>query len=225
MDIKRLNDKSTPLSEKIIENGDNSFKLWLEFEETSPWDDLENDFANILVDTLDGRKYGINTWTIKFLATAHDEEIKEGNQNYIIPPDLFVKELTRDCIEEAIKKLLNEGNLEEVLNESVFSLNFIEPYCDVMDMDEAYIQSLMDKLKVELPQNHILNNESFDLIAKKENNDDIILELDNGEIAVVHLTWKGSKETKGFPLTRIYKNKLDFWNKEMRQDIIEFKEQ
>ena len=30
---------------KIVENGINSFKLWLEFEDSGPWDDLENDFA------------------------------------------------------------------------------------------------------------------------------------------------------------------------------------
>ncbi|MFA7447322.1 MAG: hypothetical protein WCY77_02700 [Weeksellaceae bacterium] len=224
MNIKSLNKEMNKLSDKIIENGDCSFKLWLEFEETSPWNDLENDFANIIVDTLDGKLYGINVWTFKYLTVAQSEEQKEGNSNYIIPPDLFVKILTRDCIEETIKDLLSHGNLDEILNESSFGLNFLEPYWDALEMEENSIQSLINELKIELPENHVLYNESYELIARKTNNDDIILELDNGRIAVVHLTWKSKTEVDGYPITRIYENKIDFWNREMKQDIIEFKE-
>ena len=43
MDIKQINLEGAPLSHKIIENGDQPFRLWLEFEISSPWDDLEND--------------------------------------------------------------------------------------------------------------------------------------------------------------------------------------
>ncbi|WP_171597244.1 hypothetical protein [Marinifilum caeruleilacunae] len=52
--------KLNPLSEKIIKNGSNSFKVWIEFEESYPWENTECEFCNILVNTLDGRKYGIN---------------------------------------------------------------------------------------------------------------------------------------------------------------------
>ncbi|SEB48639.1 hypothetical protein SAMN04489761_0993 [Tenacibaculum sp. MAR_2009_124] len=41
-------------NDKIVEIGKIPFKLWLEFEISGPWEDLENDFANIIVDTLDG---------------------------------------------------------------------------------------------------------------------------------------------------------------------------
>ena len=223
MDTKSVNKGTSILSEKIIKNGNNSFKLWLEFEETSPWDDLENDFANVCVDTLDGRRYGINVWTFKFLSTAQKEEQNEGNPSYIIPPDLFVKELTRNCIEKTIKELLNEGNLEEILNESIFGLNLLEPYYDAIEMEETNIQALINELKLELPENHILYNESVELIARKVDNDDIVLELMDGRIAVVHLTWKSKKENNGYPLTRVYKDEIEFWNKEMKQDILEFK--
>ncbi len=46
------------------------FKLWLEFEETDCWNDLKNDFANVIVDMLDGRIYDINVWTYNFLETV-----------------------------------------------------------------------------------------------------------------------------------------------------------
>lgn len=101
------------------------FKLWLEFEEVDPDSrDIENDFTNVHVDLVDGRHYGINVWTFKFLETSIAQDIK-GNNNlsglYAIPPDLFVRELTRECIHETITDLLKIGDLEKVLNSSILS--------------------------------------------------------------------------------------------------------
>ncbi|WP_408033167.1 hypothetical protein [Tenacibaculum xiamenense] len=225
MDIRNLNPCS--LSEKVIENENKPFKLWLEFEISTPWDDIENDFANIIVDTLDGRSYGINVWMYKFFETAikTDEENGESlNGLYLVPPDLFVKELSRNCIEKTIADLLKNGNLEDILNNTTFELKFLAPYWDVIEMEEKNIQALMNELKVELPDDHPLLLQNTELIAKKTNNDDIILELEDKRIAVVHLTWKSEKENNGYPITRIYKDKVDFWNKQMKQDIVKFKE-
>ena len=99
------------------------FEFWLEFEEVDPenWN-IENDFANIHVDFPDGRHYGINVWTFKFLESAIKQDVESGenlNGLYKTPPDLFVKELTRDCIEKTITDLLQKGNLEDVLNPTV----------------------------------------------------------------------------------------------------------
>lgn len=101
-----------------------SFKLWLEFEEVDPknWD-IENEFCNIKVELEDGRHYGMNVWTYKFLQTAIDEDKKTG-QNlsglYQKPPDLFVKELTRGCIQQTIEDLLTIDHLEKVLNPGIY---------------------------------------------------------------------------------------------------------
>ncbi len=101
------------------------FELWLEFEEVDPtsWD-RQNDFANIHVTLVDGREYGINVWTFKYLETARSNSVK-NNENlnglYIIPPDLFVQELTRECIKATISDLLKIGDLEIVLNPSVLA--------------------------------------------------------------------------------------------------------
>ncbi|NNK28177.1 MAG: hypothetical protein HKP06_08065, partial [Flavobacteriaceae bacterium] len=76
------------------------------------------------VDLPDGRHYGINVWTYKFLATATRMDKKSGENLYGLyqtPPDLFVKELTRECIEKTISDLLQKGNLEELLNPTIFS--------------------------------------------------------------------------------------------------------
>ncbi len=99
------------------------FKLWLEFEELEPsnWN-IEDEFCNIHVELLDGRQYGINVWTFKYLETSIKQD-KENGENlnglYQSPPDLFVKELTRNCIEKVVADLLKKGDLEDCLNPSV----------------------------------------------------------------------------------------------------------
>ncbi|WP_230655800.1 hypothetical protein [Psychrobacter sp. I-STPA10] len=115
MDVKQLNLSEHPLTNKVIENSDKSFTLWLEFEHSEPWDNIDNTFANIEVNMLDGRRYVLNIWTFQFLQSVQQYE----NAEYIIPPDLFVQTLTRECIENTMIDLLKMGNLEEVLNSSV----------------------------------------------------------------------------------------------------------
>ncbi|MCR9155494.1 MAG: hypothetical protein NXI09_15425 [Bacteroidetes bacterium] len=99
------------------------FKLWLEFEEVEPgnWD-IHNESANIKVDLPEGRQYGINVWTYQFFETAiktDQENAKNLSGTYQIPPDLFIKEMTRNCIENTIQDLLRTSDLENVLNPSI----------------------------------------------------------------------------------------------------------
>ncbi|MFK7969870.1 MAG: hypothetical protein AB8F95_05855 [Bacteroidia bacterium] len=224
MDTKKLNWEQNPLSDKIIENGEQSFKLWLEFEDTSPWDDLKNSFANISVDMMDGRGYGINVWTFDFLKTEVKEKIdKEKKCDYIIPPDLFVETLTRPCIEQTIIDLLNVGSLEKMLNHSVFGLDWLPPYEYALDLEAETIEALIRELKLELPEGDFLANESYELEARRMDNDDIVLELEDGRIVVIHLTWSSKQEQTGFPHRRIYRNEIEFWEKEMQHEISAYK--
>lgn len=110
---------------KNIKTKNPKFTLWLEFEniDTNNWN-IENEFCNIHVDLEDGRHYGINVWTYKYLETAISNDKKtEQNLNglYQIPPDLFVRELTRECIQQTIEDLLKIDDLEKVLNQSIYS--------------------------------------------------------------------------------------------------------
>lgn len=104
------------------------FTLWLEFENintnisTNNWN-KENEFCNIHVDLEDGRHYGINVWTYKYLETAINNDKKTGqnlNGLYLTPPDLFVTELTRECIQQTIEDLLKIDDLEKVLNQNIY---------------------------------------------------------------------------------------------------------
>jgi hypothetical protein len=123
------------LPEKIM----HAFTLWLEFEHVdfaSRWNDATkahdspgdwdraNAFCNVGVTLPDGRCYGLSVWTYAFLATAvaaaaANKENLGGA--YEIPPDLFVRELTRPCLEATIADLLMKGKLEDVLNPTVLS--------------------------------------------------------------------------------------------------------
>jgi hypothetical protein len=86
--------------------------------------DTHNDFCNIYVDLPDGRHYGINVWTFEYFQTSIIKDRKDGkklNGIYQVPPDLFIRELTRDCIEKTISDFLDIDDFEKVSNPSVFS--------------------------------------------------------------------------------------------------------
>ena len=97
----------------------NKFVLWLEFEEVDQhnWD-KDNQFCNIHVKLADGKEYGMSVWTFKYLETAVKQDAAAGHHLgglYQKPPDLFVKELTRNCIEQSIADLIKQGDLEKIL--------------------------------------------------------------------------------------------------------------
>lgn len=59
-----------------------NFKLWLEFEEINAtnWN-IENDFCNIPIFLDDGRKYGLNIWSYKYLETSILEDLKKWTKS------------------------------------------------------------------------------------------------------------------------------------------------
>lgn len=86
------------------------FELWLECE---AWGS-EEDFCNAKVTLPDGRAYALNVWTFEFLERARVEAAESGEclaGTYILPPDLFVEELSRACLERVVADLLASGGL------------------------------------------------------------------------------------------------------------------
>lgn len=218
MNSEQTNREENKLSQKIIQHPETPYKLWLEFEETEPWDDITNDFANIAVDTMDGRYYGINVWTKTY--SKNNKVIDESGKQI---PDLIVDKLTREEIQFSIDKVLSSGAIENALNYSTFNLQFIDPYWSADEMDESTISGLVKELELELNPKHPLCDLECNLIARKINNDDIVLKLTDDRIAVVHLTWKSIEEIEGYPITRIYDNEIEFWKREMSTDIIDYR--
>lgn len=100
-----------------------SFELWLEFEQVDNhnWN-VKEEFCNVQLTLPDGARYGLSVWTFAYLSIAIENDRQSGahlHGLYIPPPDLLVSELSRDCIEQSISDLLQQGPLEEMLNPSV----------------------------------------------------------------------------------------------------------
>jgi hypothetical protein len=207
-------------------NKTQTFKLWLEYNpfdvaepDLSDWD-MENEFCNIGVDLLDGRYYGINVWTYKYVETAIAQDSISGENpggNYITPPDLLVKDLTKECIEGAITDLLNKGDLEHLLNPSVFNIRFKHPWTDADDISDHGV-ALEKELQAAIPADHILYNRGMILLGLRNDNNEIALELGDGSIALV------LKEDKDLQVISIFRNKEDLWKLKLRNDIADGKD-
>lgn len=200
-----------------------AFKLWLEYNpfdkpepDLSDWD-LENNFCNIGVDLLDGRCYGINVWTYKYFETAIAEHRISGENlggYYITPPDLLVKDLTKECIEATISDLLSKGDLEQILNPSVFEICFKPPWTDTYDLEDAGV-ALEKELKPKITAGHVLYNRDFRILGLRNDNNEMALQIDYQSIILVQ-----KDEMKGFPVIQIFRNKEDFWKLKLRNDIL-----
>ncbi|MDX2233880.1 MAG: hypothetical protein NW200_05225 [Hyphomonadaceae bacterium] len=70
--------------------------------------------------------------------------------------------------------------------------------------DEA--AGLARALRREMAPQHILHGRAFTVIARRDDADDVLLRLDDGEVAEMHLSW-ASQSTADFPGVILY---LDF---------------
>src|SRR5260370_18632382 len=95
-----------------------AFELWLEFEhwEAKPDDDPTDNFFNMQVKLLDGRRYALNVWTFKFLQKARYpwpyEKGAGEPEEYLLPPDLFVERLDRGLLERVVSRMLADTEMK-----------------------------------------------------------------------------------------------------------------
>lgn len=79
--------------------------------------------------------------------------------------------------------------------------------------------AIMDELQKELNQQHPLFGKSLELIGRSLQSDDCLFRIagSRSEYCVVHLTWKGRKETSPtFPATAFYTSWEAFTEEVMR---------
>jgi hypothetical protein len=79
-------------------------------------------------------------------------------------------------------------------------------------IDDESIRSALDKeLERELNRGHPLWGSSpRKVLAKRNDQDDILVSFDSGKIAEVHLTWTRKREQDGYPKTVIFSS-LEDW--------------
>ena len=95
----------------------------------------------------------------------------------------------------------------EVINmlENLFS-ELINKYGDDFNWIEVKRDCFINELNLEMNKNHPLYSRAKMAVAKCESNDDVLFLLDNGDLAIVHLTYSTSN-ADGFLK---YKYFLDF---------------
>lgn len=131
MDIRQLRLEENSNDKKRIPTSKGWFTLWLEFEHfiLGPLDDRSDDFFNMTVKTNDGRSCALNVWTFKFLKRAREENQLSGDNLsglYLKPPDLFVDKEDRKLLEEVVKHMIENDELEEYfpIDQSSFCVEF-----------------------------------------------------------------------------------------------------
>ncbi len=75
---------------------------------------------------------------------------------------------------------------------------YIEPWSDINEYPEGHREALAFELEKELAQNHILYGLSSKVLAKREDQDEILVSNDLGYFTI-HLTWSGNAEISPFP--------------------------
>ena len=95
----------------------------------------------------------------------------------------------------------------------------IDPWDDI---DEATARTLEHELRLELPAAHPLAGTSAIAIARRQDRDDVLFELDDGGFAVVHLTLKRASETDArWPRATIFRSRAAL-DAQLQQDAVEF---
>jgi len=100
-------------------------------------------------------------------------------------------------------------------------IHFLEPWHKLQNDAEPF----NSELKKEMAPNHLLYGKQFNAIAKRQDTDDVIFELPEGEnkFAVVHLTKsQKAEEDSSYPKTKLYENWLDLYNNSIVKDHIDF---
>ena len=86
------------------------FNLWLETEHVGG--DID-DFCNVLVTLASGEKYALSVWTFAFFDVARNrgEDLASPAlaRSYMLPPDLFVTDLSRATLQPVVGELLDRG--------------------------------------------------------------------------------------------------------------------
>jgi len=60
--------------------------------------------------------------------------------------------------------------------------------------EKREVTAIESELRAEIGDGHTLYNQELKLIARRDDQDDVLVVLQDGRVAKVHLTWRGSTE-------------------------------
>lgn len=141
---------------------------------------------------------------------ANQPRSKDENGN--LKTDLWGFQLKH---ETDFDKLI-EGEIVELFPGD--EIKFLSPWMKIESKG-----NLERELAKETSIGHQLYGKEVKAIAKREDNDDVLFEIGEGKMAVVHLTWKGKKESSpNYPLTKTFKHWTEVYEKVIVKDNREF---
>lgn len=80
-----------------------------------------------------------------------------------------------------------------------------------------------EQLQTEISFDHFLKGKITKTIARRQDNDDFLFEIESGKFVVVHLTWqKFAHNNSTWPTTEIYNNWLDVYENRILSDAEKF---
>jgi hypothetical protein len=83
-----------------------------------------------------------------------------------------------------------------------------EPWQPVADRERLLLEQ---ELQRELGDGHRLAGLSLKIVARRDDRDDVLVVIDSGVVAEVHLTWSGRREADPrWPTARIF-GSMDEW--------------
>jgi hypothetical protein len=95
------------------------------------------------------------------------------------------------------------------------------PWHPIVNADEQ--RGLLAELRRELPQAHPLYGSNVTSIARRQDCDDVLFRIDDGRVAIVHLTFSGKTEpTAELPWTTIFESLELFVEKSMKPEHCNF---
>lgn len=86
---------------------------------------------------------------------------------------------------------------------------FVEPLVDLRAQPEV-AEALCAELTRELRRGHALHGRGLRVIARALPQDDVVVETDDGDVLLVHLTWTHKAETLPWPITETVGSAAEF---------------
>ena len=87
------------------------------------------------------------------------------------------------------------------------SFSFSQPW---RELSQEQADAVLREIRRELSPGHPLHGANLTPIAKSGLTDDVLLQLDDGRVADVHLTWTGCAEGSPWPRHRVFAS-LEEW--------------
>jgi hypothetical protein len=91
---------------------------------------------------------------------------------------------------------------------------YLEPWSDINEYPVDHSLAIQTELRKELSIGHMLKELDLEILAKREDRDDILVRSGDNYF-IVHLTWSAKTESSPYPATEFFKTEKELETKLM----------